>query len=366
MPFMWKRLGTDCQNQPEAHYLLQAFRILTRIVAPDLIFKAEAIGSPDRLLPYLGQGLGAGKECEIAYHNSFMVLLWSSLAEQRVTLMTHALQGMPDCPPTSAWVTYARCHDDIGWAIRDEDAAAIGLSGPLHRAFLSDFYSGRFPHSFARGETFQYNPKTGDRRICGSMAALAGLAAAAEQRDHCGADLAVRRILLLYNMLFVFDGIPLIYMGDELGLLNDRSYLDDPRLADDNRWMHRPWMDWEKAAERANWESLSSRIFDGIRRLVAARQQTPALHCQAGCYAVWTNNERVFGLLRSSARGRVLVLSNFSEHPESVVRWRIHQIGFDGPLVDLLNGDSLDSVADLALEPYASLWLRQQDAPGQI
>src|SRR4051812_41031382 len=31
VPFMWKRLGTNCQNQPEVHQLLQAFRAALRI-----------------------------------------------------------------------------------------------------------------------------------------------------------------------------------------------------------------------------------------------------------------------------------------------------------------------------------------------
>ena len=33
-PFLWKRLGTNCQNQPEVHELLQAFRAALRIAAP--------------------------------------------------------------------------------------------------------------------------------------------------------------------------------------------------------------------------------------------------------------------------------------------------------------------------------------------
>ena len=130
------RLKTDCQNQPEAHAILQVFRALTRLAAPGLIFKAEAIVSPDKLLPYLGLGAATHKECEIAYHNVFMVLLWSSLAERRVVWMTHALQNMPDTPVNCAWLTYVRCHDDIGWAVRDEDAAAIGLSGFLHLSLI--------------------------------------------------------------------------------------------------------------------------------------------------------------------------------------------------------------------------------------
>ncbi|HFQ94266.1 MAG TPA: alpha-amylase, partial [Anaerolineae bacterium] len=156
--FMWKRLGTDCENQPEAHAILQAFRAFSRMAAPGLLLLAEAIVPPPQLVPYLGQGEATNKECEIAYHNVFMVMLWSALAERKVALLTHALQQIPSIPSGTSWLTYVRCHDDIGWAVTEADAAAVGLDGYLHRAFLSDFYSGRFPGSFARGATFQFNP----------------------------------------------------------------------------------------------------------------------------------------------------------------------------------------------------------------
>jgi amylosucrase len=356
--FMWKRLGTDCENQPEAHALLQAFRALSRIAAPGLLLKAEAIVSPPQLIPYLGQGLAANKECEIAYHNVLMVMLWSSLAEHKVTLMTHALRAMPAIPSHCAWITYARCHDDVGWAVTDEDAAAVGVNGFLHRAFLSDFYSGRFPHTFARGATFQFNPKTGDRRISGSLASLAGLEAAVEKRDWQAVDLAIGRILLLHSMIFAFGGIPLIYMGDELGLLNDPSYLEDPHLADDNRWLHRPFMNWQLAEKRRDWQSVTGRIFQGICDLVEARRRTPALHAEAGSYPVWTNNEHIFGLIRESPRGRLLILGNFTERAQTVPRYRLHEMGFAGPLLNQLNNQPLDSWSDIQLEPYEGMWLQ--------
>ena len=40
---LWKRLGTDCQNQPEVHAITQALRAVTRIACPAVVFKAEAI-----------------------------------------------------------------------------------------------------------------------------------------------------------------------------------------------------------------------------------------------------------------------------------------------------------------------------------
>ena len=361
--FMWKRLGTDSQNQPEAHYLLHAFRALSRIAAPGLLLKAEAIVSPDRLIHYLGRGRATNKSCELAYHNAYMVLLWSALAEQRVALLTHALQQMPEAPTGAAWITYARCHDDIGWAVRDEDAAGVGLSGVAHRAFLSDFYSGRYTDSFARGATFQFNPRTGDRRISGSMASLAGLEIALEREEPLLIDLAVRRILLLHSLIFAFGGIPLIYMGDEIGLLNDYAYVDDADRGGDNRWLHRPFMDWEKAAQRHDETTVTGRIHSGIARLLQARQQSFELHAQAGTHAVWSYNPHVFGLLRASPRGRMLILANFTTERQQVPRARVAELGFTGPLAERISKQMVDGAGDIWLAPYETVWLAAAPAP---
>ena len=148
-PFLWKRMGTDCQNQPEAHLLVQAFRALTRLAAPGLLFKAEAIVAPEMLVQYLGAHDRYRPECDLAYHNQLMVLLWSSLATRDARLATRALARLRPAPAPTGWVTYLRCHDDIGWAVSDTDAAAVGWNGYQHRRFLARFYAGRHPGSFA-------------------------------------------------------------------------------------------------------------------------------------------------------------------------------------------------------------------------
>ena len=89
-------------------------------------------------------------------------------------------------PAPTSWVTYVRCHDDIGWAVSDADAAAAGVDGSAHRRFLADFYAGRFPGSFGRGALFQDNPATGDARISGMAASLCGIEAALEAGDPAG------------------------------------------------------------------------------------------------------------------------------------------------------------------------------------
>src|SRR3954454_14526193 len=318
VPFLWKRRGTDCQNQPEVHELLQALRAVVRIAAPGVAFKPEAIVSPRQLVAYLGTGRHEGKECDLAYHNVLMVLLWSALASRRVALMTHTLRAMPTVPPLAGWVTYVRCHDDIGWAITEEDAGAVGEDGYLHRRFLADFYAGAFPGSFARGARFQPDPRTGEARTSGAAASLAGLEEALESGDDVAEDLAVRRVLLLYAIAFAHGGLPLVYMGDELGLRNDHTYEDDPARAGDNRWMHRPPMDWAGAERRHDPATVEGRLWAGLRRLVAARRVTRAVHAQASGDPFFTGNDHVFGLFREHAGHRLVVLANFTPVPQAV------------------------------------------------
>jgi amylosucrase len=316
VPFLWKRKGTDCQNQPEVHQILQALRAVGRIAAPAVAFKAEAIVSPAQLVAYLGTGRHEGKECDLAYNNVLMALMWSALASGRVALMTHVLAGMPAVPPGAGWVTYVRCHDDIGWAITPEDAAAVGEDAHLHRRFLSDFYAGDFPGSFARGARFQPDEATGEARTSGMTASLAGLESAGE--DPVARELAIRRVLLLHAVAFAHGGLPLIYMGDELGLLNDPAWADREHQRDDNRWMHRPPMDWEAAERRHTPGSIEQEIWDGLQRLIAARRSTRATHAYGSGHPLWTGNDHVYGLLRSYAGERLLVLANFSADEQRV------------------------------------------------
>ncbi|MFM6841344.1 MAG: alpha-amylase family protein [Candidatus Planktophila sp.] len=213
--FIWKRLGTDSQNQPEVHAITQALRAAAHISTPSLIFKAEAIVGPKDVVHYLGQGDHAGKVSDIAYHNSLMVQIWSALASRDGRLMAHALSKFAPVPTTSGWATYLRCHDDIGWAIDDADASELGINPYAHRGFLAEFYANEFEGSFARGVHFQSNPTTGDRRTSGSAASLIGIHAAIENKDAPALQTAIDRLKCAYAMVFGFGGLPLLYMGDE-------------------------------------------------------------------------------------------------------------------------------------------------------
>ena len=342
--FTWKRLGTSCQNQPEVHDLTRALRTVARIACPALLFKAEAIVGPQDLLAYLGSGGHHGRVSDLAYHNSLMVQIWSMLATRDARLAARALQQLPVPPATTAWITYARCHDDIGWAVSDEDAAAVGLSGPAHRAFLSDFYSGAFPGSWARGLVFGENRATGDRRISGALASLAGLEA--------GDPWAVDRILLAHALVLGFGGLPVLWSGDELGMLNDPGWAQEPGHADDNRWVHRPRLPWPPPSDAYG-------VGAGVRRLLAARAGTPHLHASVPAHVLDPRDPGVLLVARRHPLGPMLGAYNVAPDPRHVPLEVLRGLGLDPATVtDRLTG-SAPRLADDAVQlaPYACVWL---------
>ena len=356
--FLWKREGTDCQNQPEVHAITEALRAAARIAAPSLVFKAEAIVGPNQVVEYLGTGVRAGRVSDLAYHNSLMVQIWSALASRDCRLLVRALERFPAKPTTAAWATYVRCHDDIGWAIDDDDAAAVGWNGWAHRSFLSDFYSGAAPGSFARGEVFQGNPLTGDRRISGTAASLAGVELALADSDDDALDLAIARLLCAHTLLFGFGGPPLIYMGDELGLCNDRTYVEDPEHADDNRWLHRPRMPWDVAKDRDDPTTVAGRMFTGLRHLGATRTRLASLHAAVETAVYETGNASVLCAVRRHAAQTLVQLYNFSEHEQTIAASVVTDHGIGPVARDELSGTTVDAAyGGVTLPPYAAWWL---------
>ena len=343
--FIWKQMGTNCENLPEAHMLIQAFNSAARIAAPALLFKSEAIVHPDEVARYISPD-----ECQISYNPLLMALLWETLATREVQLLNVSLRRPFQIASGCAWVNYVRVHDDIGWTFSDEDAASLGINGYSHRQFLNAFYTGRFPGSFGRGLPFQENPKTGDCRISGTCASLAGLEKALHEETENEVELAIGRILLMHGLIMTIGGIPLIYLGDEIGMLNDYSYRNDPSKEHDSRWVHRPQTDWKKVELRKDPATIEGKVYQGLISLIKLRKSEPVFSGHA-TEIIDCNNAHVFGFLRTHLGERVLVLANFSEKLQKIPAnlLRMYDLGYH--FIDLLSGQET-GIQDLELQPF--------------
>jgi len=356
--FLWKRMGGTGQNEPEVHAITQVLRTVARIACPALAFKAEAIVAPHDLVQYLGAGRHHGKVSDLAYHNTLMVQIWSMLATSDSRLAAHTLEGLPRAPATSSWITYVRCHDDIGWAITDEDAGAVGLSGYFHRRFLSDWYAGGFAGSTAQGLVFQENPATGDRRISGTTAALVGLSAAGGPEE---VDLALGRLFLAHAIVYGWGGIPVLWSGDELAMPNDPGWADERGHETDNRWAHRPRLDWRRAEQRQDLRTVPGRVFTGLAHLASVRASVPQLHGSVRSEALPGDDGGILATVRRAPIGPMVCLYNVTRETRAFPAERVRELGLEQPW-DAMSSRAIeaDDQDRYWLTPYAACWLVDQ------
>lgn len=234
-PHLWKREGTDCNNQPETHLILKIFRAALDALEPGTILVAEASAQPPDLMPYFGEG----DECRAAYHFPLMPRLWQALAEENPSRVAQA--SFPALPEDCSWFTFLRCHDEV----------TLDLVTPAERESLIA--------SFMRHPSRLFRP---GRAFSGRLFELLG-------RDP-------NRALLAFSLLFSVQGTPVIYYGDEIAMLDDEEFWKARTARTgfaDSRFFHRGPFDAARHAEAlADPGSDAGRVRHGLREMLAARR----------------------------------------------------------------------------------------------
>jgi amylosucrase len=341
--FLWKKMGSTCQNEREAHLILQLLKDCCQVAAPGVLFIAEAIVSPTEIIKYFGEDAINAKECEIAYNATLMALLWDAVATKQTQLLYKGIEGLPEKLERATWLNYIRCHDDIGLGFSDESIIAAGFDPVMHRRFLVDYYTGNYADSNAKGFAFGVNKKTGDARISGALASLAGLETALQKQDEAAIENALMTITLLHNIIMAFGGLPLLYYGDAVGTLNDDAYLLDSSKMNDNRWVHRPTLNWAHMDRRLEKGTIEQRIFSAIRHLISVRKEISAFADLNNRTLIALENPHVIAFSREAASGmhaRVVVVANFDVQAHAVAMQPFRQKGWfkDAMVTDLCSG----------------------------
>ena len=334
-PFLWKRRGTTCRNQPEVYGIVEAWRAALSIVDPSVILIAEAIEGLDDVLPFFGR---QAPGCDLAYSNGVMTALWGALADGDAGIAAKLIAAASARPDGANWLNYVRCHDDLIWN------ALADYASPQDLDRWSRFYGGE-GESFSNGRAFQ-TAAGGVPSTNGMAASLAGL-----EDDARPTGLPARRLILLYAIVHGLDGWPLIYMGDEIGLMNDEAFAQDPLRAVDGRWLHRPLMDWARASRREQEGSVEQVLFTAMVRLGEAVRALNGMGVSGRAMPCVAGDPAVLAFVREDGARRLLVVANMSDRTVSIA---LPQGFADARDVLALSGDDCDSNR---LPPYGCRWL---------
>ncbi len=160
------------------------------------------------------------------------------------------------------------------------------------------------------------------------------------------------RILLAHAVVLGWGGLPVLWMGDEVGLLNDPDWADEPGHEGDNRWAHRPRMPWPVDED--------GELLQRVRRLVRARAATPHLHASTGTTVLDPHDTGVLLTLREHPLGPMVSAYNVTATERWVWGDRLRDLGLDPDrCVDRVSGEPphLAGPGDVRLRPYQAVWL---------
>jgi len=284
IPYLWKEVGTDCENLDNTHIIVKFFRAILDYVKPGSLLLAEACQKPNEVVKYLGDG----DECHAAYHFPLMPMMFKAIAAEDGTPIKETLSPAvtPEIPENAQWFTFLRVHDELSLElvyVSEED-----------RKFIHENYCHKPEWDFRLGE--------------GVSARLSELM----QRD-------VSKIGLAYSLMLTLTGTPVVYYGDEFGKWNDEKYYAEQiklNGKNDTRFLVRGRIDWQKLEnELKNTEGFHSRVFKMISNMVTARKSMKVFG--RGKTNFLESPKQILSYTRDLPEEKVLVVNNLSSKPQT-------------------------------------------------
>lgn len=370
VPYIWKQIGTNCRNLPQVHNIVRIMRIVCEIVCPSVLLLGEVVMEPDKIVPYFGTT--EKPECHMLYNVTTMASTWHTVATRDTRLLKRQMDIVNRLPKDYVFLNYLRCHDDIGWGLDYDYLSQFGIQEVQHKKYLNDFLTGNYPNSFSRGELYNSDPTSGDARLCGTTASLCGIEKALFEcskevacvrkqvaNTDCECSLynnqtaledAIRYNITLHAYMLVQSGIPVIYLGDEIGQLNDYSYHQNDVKKEDSRYLHRGKFLWDLAENRKNMESLESKLFLGIKKLGDIRKEHSVFGTEANVYTLDIYDNAILGVVRNNQQEELIAIFNFSEFEKEL---EVHEL--QGVYKELLSEQMIES-KKVCLKAFETMW----------
>jgi len=353
-PHIWKKLGTNCFNLPEVHFVLSIIKLALNMVSQNITLFEEVVADCNIIQQYHHSQNG---KRNILYNFPLMVSIWNSLATSDTRYMQQVINKIGIVVNGNGWVNFVRNHDDLAFCIENDVISSIGMDPDLHEKFLIDYYSGKFDESFSRGELYAYNKQTQKARIVGTTASLCGIEKGKEDNGNEEIEDGIKKILLMYGITFSFNGLCMVYSGDEMGTLNDYSYKMCEQKTKDARWLHRTQFNWNGIENLKKDNSIESKIYYGIQRYINVKKSFSIIRKSSKISSIDINNKNVIVYFKHINLEYLIVIANFSNSLQGINLFFVSEITQTERAIDSITNKIYDLKHNIFLEKYSILWL---------
>jgi maltose alpha-D-glucosyltransferase / alpha-amylase len=342
IPYLIKDFGTDGENRPLTHTIVECLSGFLQLLAPATVLQAEACQWPQDILPYFGQvptPESRSTEVQVCYHFPYMPSIWRCMLDANTGVFWDAVQSTPGIPETCTWAVFLRVHDELTLEMTDIES----------RQWL---YNALAP----KGQSFR-----------------SGLGVSGRLSSFMDED--PRRIIMAHALLLSLPGLPIIYFGDELGEYNNELFakqcsaqrmqmLED---AGQNGGLSNTYdsRDINRAPLAAVYlerilrkrRSLRGVIFQQMQALIQARVGSEALRRGTLERLPLNSDEGLLAYSRKVEGETVWVMINLSSRVQNI--WLGENVPHDAQLVDVVS-DEVITGSHLRFSPYEFRWFHME------
>jgi len=346
--YLWKEPGGPSIHLPQTHRVVQLFRSVLDRIAPHVLLITETNVPHADNIAYFGDGRN---EAQLVYNFALPPLVAHTFLTGDAAALSGWAATLKIPAPQVTFFNFLASHDGIG-------------VNPARGLLSEEQISGLVSAAQERGGliSYKHNPDGSQSPYELNINYFDALSAPAAQDEPLSVQ--VSRFLASQAILLALVGLPAIYAHS---LFGSRGWPEGVRQTGRSRTINRQKFDLaELDASLGEPASRRAQVFQGYRRLLAARASSAAFH-PYGSQQVIEAGEGIFGLVRCSPdrQDRALCLHNVSDRPRTA-RLNLAACGLDpGNYRDLTGGSivALPAQVDIPLKSYQILWLSPGEHP---
>ena len=343
--YLWKEFGTSCIHLKQTHKIIQLFRLILELIAPDIILITETNVPHIENISYFGDGTN---EAHVVYNFTLAPLILHAIHSGSSKILSEWANSLELPSEQSTFFNFTASHDGIGIT-------------PLHGIVEGSEISSMCRRIERLGGRVSYKNKNGNTLEPYELNINFLDALSEPDCPDESTDIIAKRFLMSQSIMLTFRGVPGIYFHSLLGSRNWEEGIDKTgHFRSINR---EKLKECNLRADLADRESLRNKVFYPYIEMIKRRALERSFHPMGKQSSLFCHSS-VFAIERISPdkKETVLCLHNLSKDSQqiTIAIKDLQTIPISGLLNILENRFYIviNGVLNIEMAPYEVLWLK--------
>jgi sucrose phosphorylase len=337
--YLWKEIGTSCIHLPETHKVIQLFKEIFKLAAPETLILTETNVPHEENMNYFGDGVD---EADMVYNFTLPPLVLYSFLEGDSTKLTEWADSLEELDQGNSFFNFLASHDGVGLRPVEGILSEEEIEKVVEKVNTKGGLVSYKTNSDGSKSPYELNVTYVD--------------AIRDQENDLKTQ--VDQFMASQSIMLAMQGVPGIYLHSLLGSENYQQGVEESGA---NRRINREKLDKDQLLAELNEEgSFRKEVFDKYRELLKIRKDNQAFS-PAAEQKILELDSRIFALQRAEGTKEITVINNLSAEEVELKIARDIIADSKETLKDLISGEEYELNKDqieITLAPYQVSWLK--------